>query len=175
MDKESFIKEIVPLRGILLDYALRQGLVNSHAEDLVQETLLRLWQLRSTLDEHPNRKALSLRILRQKMIDDWRRCQHETADPTREQLSHISNTLIESPPDMVFETEDLSLLIRWIVEHLPPLQQQIFRMKEIEGYESGEIQAIIGCSKESLRQHLSRARKKIREDFIKITERRKRR
>ena len=55
-----------------------------------------------------------------------------------------------------------------IVSHLPPLQQQIFRMKEIEGYEKEEIMLVTGCSDESLRQNLSRARRRIKEQFIKM-------
>ncbi len=43
------------------------------------------------------------------------------------------------------------------------------RMKEMEGYEADEIMAITGCTSESLRQNLSRARRRIREEFIRIT------
>ena len=46
-------------------------------------------------------------------------------------------------------------------------------MKEMEGYESEEIQQITGCSADSVRKNLSRARRKIREDYIKLTARRK--
>ena len=45
----------------------------------------------------------------------------------------------------------------------------IFRMKEIEGYDASEIMQITGCSAESLRQNLSRARRKILSDFTKLT------
>lgn len=48
-------------------------------------------------------------------------------------------------------------------------QARIFRMKEIEGYDSKEIMQITGCSAESLRQNLSRARRKILSDFTKLT------
>lgn len=44
------------------------------------------------------------------------------------------------------ETLDEMALIRNIVEHLPPLQRQLFRMKEIEGYDAGEIMQITGCT-----------------------------
>ena len=67
-------------------------------------------------------------------------------------------------------SEDMEL-IRMIIESLPPLQSRIFRMKEIEGYTKEEIIKITGCTDESLRQNLSRARKKIREEFIKIQSR----
>ena len=67
------------------------------------------------------------------------------------------------------EAKDEADLIRIIVEHLPELQRQIFKMKEIDGYDNSEIMQITGCTAESLRQNLSRARRRIREDFIKLT------
>ena len=60
-------------------------------------------------------------------------------------------------------------MIRLIVDHLPPLQGRLFRMKEIEGYGNEEIMQITGCTPESLRQNLSRARRKIIADFAKLT------
>ena len=48
-------------------------------------------------------------------------------------------------------------------------KERMFKMKEIEGYDSAEIMQITGCSAESLRQNLSRARRKILADFAKLT------
>ena len=66
------------------------------------------------------------------------------------------------------ELRDEAKLISKIVDQLPPLQQQIFRMKEIEGYTADEIMQITGCTADNLRRNLSRARMKIRETYIKI-------
>ena len=65
--------------------------------------------------------------------------------------------------DRSAELRDEARLIRNIVDQLPPLQQLIFRMKEIEGYTADEIMQITGCSADNLRRNLSRARTKIRE------------
>ena len=62
-----------------------------------------------------------------------------------------------------------------LVDRLPPLQRQIFRLKEIEDLESGEIMQICGCSADALRQNLSRARRRIQAEFIRITTERKQR
>lgn len=55
------------------------------------------------------------------------------------------------------------------MDRLPPLQAQILRMKEIEGYDKEEIIKITGCTPESLRQNLSRARRRIKEEFMRIS------
>ena len=159
MQAEDFNKTIVPLRGRLLQQALHLSAQDADtAEDLVQETLIRLWEMRDELTRHPNVAALAQTILRNKWNDHWRRSQHTVSD---EQL------LLRLKDSTAGPTDDMEL-INLIVNHLPPLQQQIFRMKEIEGYEKEEIMLVTGCSDESLRQNLSRARRRIREQYIKL-------
>ena len=77
----------------------------------------------------------------------------------------LQNVAVE---DLRAERNDEMRLIGRIVESLPHLQQQIFRMKEIEGYESEEIMQILGCSADNLRKNLSRARLRIRDTYIRI-------
>lgn len=159
MKAEEFHKMFVPLRGRLLQQALHLSAHDADtAEDLVQETLLRLWELRDDLTKHPNVEALASIILRNKWNDHWRRSLYTLND--EQLLRRLQDRTADPPDDMEF--------IDIIVSHLPPLQQQIFRMKEIEGYEKEEIMLVTGCSDESLRQNLSRARRRIKEQFIKM-------
>jgi RNA polymerase sigma-70 factor (ECF subfamily) len=65
-------------------------------------------------------------------------------------------------------------LVKQIIEHLPELQRNTIRMKDIEGYENDEIAEIIGCSSESVRSNLSRARKQVRTVYLQIVRERKR-
>lgn len=70
--------------------------------------------------------------------------------------------------ELSVELQDEIKLIRHIVNLLPPLQKQIFTMKEIEGYTNEEIMQIAGCTADNLRKNLSRARLKIRETYMNI-------
>ncbi len=156
---EEFNKTIVPMRDSLLRQAMRlSGHDGQTAEDLVQETLIRLWELRDELPRHRNVAAWASTILRNKWNDHWRRSQHTVNDDPL--LQRLQDRTADPPDDME--------LINLIVDHLPPLQQLIFRLKEIEGYEKEEIMLVTGCSDESLRQNLSRARRRIREQFAKL-------
>lgn len=81
---------------------------------------------------------------------------------------------VKSAKELVAELEqtdgkDDMELIQYIVDHLPPLQQQVFRLKEIDGYENEEIAKICNCKPEALRQNLSRARRYIQKEFIRLT------
>lgn len=158
MNAEEFSRMMMPRRARLLQRASELSGDADIAEDLVQEVMLRLWEIRHQLPRHPNVEALALTLLRNKWNDYWRRKQLVVTDEKLVgRYTGTSNTC-----------DDVEL-IGQIVESLPPLQQKIFRMKEIEGYEKEEIMLVTGCTDDSLRQNLSRARRKIRELFIKIT------
>lgn len=167
MNLETFNRKIVPMRNGLLVRARQLTGDGDSAEDLVQEVMLRLWSVRDTLDRHTNHEALALTILRNKATDRLRRQQRER--------ERAADTAQEWPAveDNSTERADEMRLIGMIVDNLPPLQGRIFRMKEIEGYESDEIIKITGCTPECLRQNLSRARRRIREEFVRLTTRRK--
>ncbi|NPD92906.1 RNA polymerase sigma factor [Xylanibacter muris] len=163
MELEEFNHKIVPLRKSLLDMARTWTEAHDYAEDAVQEVMLRLWSMRDRLDAHPNIRALAFTTLKNIERDHWRHLQIENISTSGK---YQETTVATNPED----GDDMQL-IRMIIEKLPPLQSKIFRMKEIEGYTKEEIIKITGCTDESLRQNLSRARKKIRAEFIRLQSR----
>lgn len=160
MDLKDFTEKIVPLREELLKQARRLNRNDDSAEDLVQEVMLKLWNMHDSLENHHNVKALALTILKNKYTDLWRHRQLELGKESNYEAA---------TNDYAAETNDEMAIINTIIKHLPPLQQQIMTMKEIEGYEAEDIIKITGCTAESLRQNLSRARRRIQQEYIKMT------
>ena len=158
MRTEEFKHIILPMRSPLKAYALRLTESDDNAEDLVQEVMLRLWDMRQNIQAEDNLTALAITIMRNKFYDQ---CRHE------ERIFTTDKVMEEAIEDRRAEQRDEVNLIKQIVAQLPPLQQ-IFRMKEIEGYTADEIMQITGCSADNLRKNLSRARLKIRETYINI-------
>lgn len=146
------------MRGNLFSHALK--LTNSHdrAEDLVQDTMLKLWDIRSEINLTDNPMSLAITILHNRHNDI---CRHEQYNTTTNEID------ITTFQDEI-EWHDEARLIKQIVQSLPPLQKQLFTMKEIEGYTSEEIMNITGCTAENLRRNLSRARNKIKETYLHI-------
>ena len=166
MKIEEFNHIILPMRNDLKAYALRLTGNDDNTEDLVQEVMLRLWDMRLNIEAEGNLKALAITIMRNKFYDQ---CRHEERSIATDKVREIP---IE---DQRTEQRDEVALIKRIVEQLPPLQQQVFRMKEIEGYTAEEIMQITGCTADNLRKNLSRARLKIRETYMNIVNRNKQR
>ena len=143
MNLKDFTEKVVPLREELLIQAQRLSRNDDSAEDLVQEVMLRLWNMHDSLENH-----------------QWR---HRKLESGKESCYEASTN------DNAAEMNDEMAIIRTIIKHLPPLQQQIMTMKEIEGYEAEEIIKITGCTADSLRQNLSRARRRIQQEYIRMT------
>lgn len=163
MELNQFKITVVPLRGKLLNYARKLTDDSSDSEDVVQEVMLKLWNIRQKLEEYNSIEALAVRITHNLCMDMWR--SKRTDQVSLDQVPVVSQTV---NPERVLEGNDEIRLMREIISSLPTLQQTIIRMKDIEEYETEEIAQITGCSSESIRSNLSRARKKVRDIYLKI-------
>ena len=72
MRTEEFKHIILPMRSDLKAYALRLTESDDNAEDLVQEVMLRLWDMRQNIKAENNLKALAITIMRNKFYDQCR-------------------------------------------------------------------------------------------------------
>lgn len=142
----------------------------SDAEDAVQEVMLKLWNIRRKLDEYNSVEALAMTMTRNACMDVWRSKRPDTLS-----LDVVQKASPVATPERLLEEKDELLLMKGIIESLPPLQQTIIRMKDVEEYETDEIAEITGCGQEAIRSNLSRARKKVRELYLQTIQERKRR
>lgn len=163
MKLETFKKQVVPLRNKLQNIVLKFVLEKEDAEDIVQETFLKLWSMRDKLDQYNSVEALAVQMAKNKALDSLKARKTERLDDIGGQFSGQADT-----PDKALEQTDAVEIIRQIVNGLPSLQQEIIRMKDIEGYEIAEIAEITGTQVEAVRVNLSRARKRVRDMFMEL-------
>ena len=84
---------------------------------------------------------------------------------------HRDESVTDSADEILEKEERFRAVERIIAQRLTPLQQQILRMKEYEGRKYNEIADILGMQEPAVRMQLSRARKEIRECYLKQMER----
>lgn len=150
---------VVEMRPMLLSISNRITRNMEDAEDVVQEVCLRLWHMRDSMEQYKNVKALCVTMTKNLSIDKVR-CQR--IELGNEELVNVEND-DKIMPDKVLEEKDIQSFIRDAINKLPPLQRQVLHLKDIEGYETYEIVDIMGINSESVRNNLSRARKRLRE------------
>ena len=158
MDIAEYKKTIVALRPTLIAVANRITRNTEDAEDVVQDVCLKIWHRRDEVVRYENVEAYCVTMTKNLSIDKIR-----TRRPVSDEDGFIGKTDNGRLPDELLEERDNKKAIRRIIMSLPPLQQRIFQLKDLEGYETEEIVEITGIAAEAVRNNLSRARKRLRE------------
>ena len=166
MEQAQFKKTVIPLQRQLLMYSRSFLEHTEDAEDIVQEVMMKLWCMRNELDKYNSINALAIQITKNLCLNRIKVLQRKME--STEQLTFESD--LSTPYTQLEQKDDASHLMR-IIDQLPELQQNILRMKHIDGFEIEEIVGITGSKPEAVRMNLSRARKKVREVFFKIQNR----
>ena len=170
MELKQFKISVLPLRNKLLNYARKLTESPDDAEDAVQEVLLKLWNKRLELEQYRSIEAFAMTLTHNICIDMWRCKRNDTLSLDIGQAASPTGT-----PERLLEIKDEIRLMHEIIDSLPNLQRTIMRMKDIEGYETDEIAEITGCGPEAIRSNLSRARKKVRDVYLRTIQERKER
>ena len=86
---------------------------------------------------------------------------------TKESLEIIANLEYSTEnPYVLLERKNTETILKEIISRLPELQRIILQMKDIEDYNIEEIAEITGSKIEAIRMNLSRARKRVRAEFV---------
>jgi RNA polymerase sigma-70 factor (ECF subfamily) len=134
------------------------------AEDAVQEVLLKLWHTRDSLDKYDSPAAFATTVTKNHCLDRLKiKNRQDSLDESYYTRAGTDN------PYLQLERKNTEEILQKIIENLPALQQAIIKMKDIDEYEVEEIAEITGTKVEAVRVNLSRARKKVREEYIKWT------
>ncbi|MCD7848247.1 MAG: sigma-70 family RNA polymerase sigma factor [Parabacteroides sp.] len=132
-------------------------------EDIVQEVFLKLWYIREELERYDSVEALAVQITKHLCLNRLRSFQYR-----QEKLSDSAIITADDNPYTALEQKDSVSHVMGIMEQLPGLQQTILRMKHVDGFEVKEIAELTGSTPEAVRVNLSRARKRVKELFLKM-------
>lgn len=161
MEQKEFETLIRQIRPKLYAEALRLLTDGDEAEDVTQETVLKLWTIRQQLEIYRSMEALAVVMVRRLALS---RKRVATTIPLSD-WQQTDTDSIDSPEDLLISREEETKVIK-MISTLPDAQQTVLRMKHIDGLETSEIARITGSSEEAIRQNLSRARKKILKMFM---------
>lgn len=162
MNTELFKKTFIPYHQKLYRIAFRILKDEGNAEDIVQETYIKLWERRYEMEEIENKEAYAVIILRNNCLDFLRKKKTYLSDfeiEVKDTSSSLSKEL---------ELKDDVMHVQKLVELLPHQQRLVMQLKHWDEYSDEEIEEITGMSQVNIRVTLSRARKTIREQFLKL-------
>ena len=164
MNNEDFDKRILSMKDRIFRLAKSMLGSRAEAEDAVQDVLEKLWRQRGSLDGYENIEAFVYATTRNLSIDRIRsrNTRHEKAGG----IAYESECTAEM--GRTIEARDMKGAIEGIIATLPERQQAVIHLRDVEELEFGEIAAATGMDETNVRVALSRARKAVREQMIKI-------
>lgn len=161
MNAECFKQQYLPCHQKLYRIAFHLLGNARDAEDMVQEAYLKLWNKRNELSEVKNPESYSVVILKNLCFDLLRSAKDNMDNRTPEELNIATDTLLVTE----IETKDELNQMKQIITHLPRQQQQVMILRHVNDCSMEDIEQITGLNAINIRVLLSRARKKIREQF----------
>jgi RNA polymerase sigma-70 factor (ECF subfamily) len=134
------------------------------ADDLLQETYLRLLNVPALKAEESLRKAYLYKIAANLVTDHWRQSRREQSRITVSSDAEEEERELEIPteytPDRKFiQKQDFQR----VFQTLRPLEQSLLWLAYVEGNEHKEMAEALGCKEKSIRVMLFRARQKMAE------------
>lgn len=144
--------EAKAMRPMLLNVARNILGSDEEAEDVVQDAMLRLWQLRD--EPIRNLKGFARIVVRNLSLSKVRR-KSQTVDISHADIADEAETERNEQIDRMME----------LVDALPTIQQTVLRLRHMQEMTMADIATLIGTSEVAVRQSLSRARRSIIEQY----------
>ena len=85
-----------------------------------------------------------------------------------DQASQKVEAMLQNDSTTMATNQELAMLIKGIADMLPEKQKLVFILRDIEGMASEEVEAITEMTETSVKSNLYHARKRVREQLLRI-------
>ena len=164
MQEIDFRRDILPLKDRLFRVALRIVADRAEAEDIVQETLIRVWSKREEWTLLDSVEAFCLTVVRNLAIDRAERVNRQCAERPSD---YDCAEECADPCDRLVSKDQLHL-VHELMKQLPEQQRTIMQLRDVEGKSYREISSIMSLTEEQVKVYLFRARQKVKQKFLEI-------
>lgn len=169
MKKISFRNDILPLKNELYRLALRVTLNPAEAEDIVQETMIKVWNKREQWNDIESIEAFCLTICRNISLDKMRKMENQNQSLEESEHDAPDQSYSSNPEEQAMQQDKL-MLIRRLINDLPEKQRSAMQLRDFEGKSYKEIAQIMDISEEQVKINIFRARQTIRQKFLETEE-----
>lgn len=160
----DFKNDILPLKDKLFRLALRIVLSVEEAEDVVQDSLIKIWQRRDRWEEVESVEAFCLTMCRNRALDKVR----ARGGWTSSEQEHDDMPDVQRTPEEKADLKDQVRLVREIMNSLPEKQRTAMHLRDFDGRQYKEIATIMGISETQVKINIFRARQAVKRRFDEI-------
>jgi len=137
------------------------------AEEIVSDTLFKIWENRTKISIKTSVKAYLFQAVCNNSLSYLRKLKHETKLEEFFQETAFENIAFVESLDEIEEQillmADINQKIEKVVNQLPEQQQKAFRLKRMEGKKTKEVAEIMGLSVKTVEMHLTKATLSLRQ------------
>ncbi|MBQ7528043.1 MAG: sigma-70 family RNA polymerase sigma factor [Bacteroidaceae bacterium] len=159
MENVSFRTTVLPLSDRLFRIALRITMNRAEAEDVVQDTLLRVWECRGEWEQIGSLEAFAIATCRNRALDVAKRAGRNNA--SLDKIDSVQPSIYNLQSSI--EAREQLSIVRRLMDDLPEVQRTIMLLRDIEGKTYQEIAQLLDISETQVKVYLHRARTKIKE------------
>lgn len=162
MNHTEFSARLLPMKDKIFRFARSIMSDEAEAEDITQDIFEKLWVRRISLDECTNLEGFVMSSVRNLCYDRIRN--RRMKEGKFESIRQETPEHTQPSPDNI----DTREIVAGLISRLPEKQKAVMHLRDIEGYEMDTIAETIGMDPATVRVTLSRARKTVREELVKI-------
>ena len=168
----TFQADVLPLKNILFRLALRITQNRADAEDVVQETMMKVWNRRGEWQQIESMEAFCLTICRNVSLDKLRRMDRQVLSledtPTEAGgYDPIDHSHSANPEQQAVQRDRLQQ-VRRIISQLPEKQRSCMQLRDIEGKSYRDIAEILGITEQQVKVNIFRARQTVKEKMMSV-------
>ncbi|WP_455095322.1 RNA polymerase sigma factor [Prevotella koreensis] len=164
MKNISFRNDVLPLKDVLYRLALRITLSHEEAEDIVQDTLIKVWNRRDEWQTLESIEAYSMTICRNLALDAIKKKDNNN-ESIEQGIAETSDQT--SDPHELMIRKDRVEMVKQLVNRLPEKQRSCLQLRDFEGKTYKEIAEILAITEEQVKVNIFRARRSIKQQFDK--------
>ena len=145
---------------------MRITLDSAEAEDVVQETMIKVWNKREDWHNIDSMEALCMTICRNLAIDKTRRMANNNQSLDDDSgPEHADRSYNANPEEQTMQHDRLQI-VRDLINKLPEKQRTAVQLRDFEGMSYKEIAEVMGITEEQVKVNIFRARQTIKKKFI---------
>lgn len=161
MKEKEFVEQVGRWRKIVKSLCQRHAIDEMTTDDISQDVLLKLWNMRDEIDTYHSVEALVKVMCRRMIIDVYR-------VPITVDVDDAGDLVTEqSSPSQQMEYYEFEQWVKEKMKALPSTQYSVLYLRQVEGRENKEIANLLGITSDSVSTLLARARKQLLQDIKK--------
>lgn len=151
----------------IFNYLLRMTQNQAEAEDLTQETFIRVHRSLPTFRGEASLGTWLYRIATNVSFDYFRRTSTRQAKVSLsfEEMDLDSRWVMDEttslPEQLVADQSEMSACVQSFIQHLPPTYRAVLVLHDLQGLKNREIADVLDCSLSTVKIRLYRARNKL--------------